>query len=121
VHPQGTKADQSAHSPRSTACTPPRDNRNLLGATGLWRGQIESPCQPLWVPSPVEDPLSVIAYPAAALSLITGCRFGGYRNTAGYQADPLARGEADPRAARSAVTNDRGARPHRTAGGSADR
>jgi hypothetical protein len=34
---------------------------------------------------------------------------------------PASASAADPRAGRSAVTNDRGARPHRTAGGSADR
>ena len=47
--------------------------------------------------------------------------FVGYLNTVGYQIGPLTRGAADPRATRSAVTNGRGARPHRTAGGSADR
>jgi len=45
----------------------------------------------------------------------------GYRNGVGYQVGPPARGAADPRSARSAVTNDRGARPHQMGGGSADR
>ena len=73
---------------------------------------------------PVDDPATERRKPClwqfgTALAR-TRSSFVGYRNTVGYQVGPLARGAADPRAMRSAVPNDSGARPHRKAGGSAD-